>query len=100
MIARCTQCSHAAVGFFCDVPPADFGETVIRRKPLTNRKPPAEAEAVPLAHRAQLAIYREILKPLYPGTEIDCVLVYTEATKVVTLPVELMARSLAELKTK
>lgn len=66
----------------------------------TNRKPPADAEAVPLAHRAQLAIYREILKPLYPGKAVDCVLVYTETAEVITLPVELMSRSLAELKTK
>lgn len=66
----------------------------------TNRKPPADVEAVPLAHRAQLAIYREILKPLYPGKVIDCVLVYTETAEVITLPVELMSRSLAELKTK
>jgi ATP-dependent helicase/nuclease subunit A len=66
----------------------------------TNRKPPAEVEAVPLTHRAQLAIYREILKPLYPGKEVECVLVYTETATVMTLPVELMSRSLAELKTK
>ncbi len=66
----------------------------------TNRKPPTEVEAVPLTHRAQLAIYREILKPLYPGKQVECVLVYTETATVMTLPVELMSRSLAELKTK
>jgi ATP-dependent helicase/nuclease subunit A len=66
----------------------------------TTRVPPMDTEAVPLAHRAQLAIYREILSPLYPGKAIDCVLVYTETATIVTLPVELMARSLAELKTK
>jgi ATP-dependent helicase/nuclease subunit A len=66
----------------------------------TNRMPPSEAEIVPLAHRAQLAIYREILAPLYPGKAIECVLVYTETAAVITLPVELMERSLAELKTK
>ncbi len=66
----------------------------------TNRIPPKDADSVPLTHRAQLAIYREILKPLYPAKTIDCVLVYTETAEVITLPPELLARSLAELKTK
>ncbi len=66
----------------------------------TNREPPKSLESTPLAHRAQLAIYREILKPLYPEQVIDCVLVYTETASVVTLPPALLARSLAELKTK
>jgi ATP-dependent helicase/nuclease subunit A len=66
----------------------------------TNRMPPASVDAVPLAHRAQLAIYREILAPLYPGKAIDCVLVYTETAQVMPLPEAVLARSLAELKTK
>ncbi|MCK8781804.1 double-strand break repair helicase AddA [Rhizobium sp. NTR19] len=66
----------------------------------TNRTPPRDAEQVPLAHRAQLAIYREILRPLYPGKDIECLLVYTETGGVISLSPELMARSLAELKTK
>jgi ATP-dependent helicase/nuclease subunit A len=55
---------------------------------------------VPLSHRAQLAIYCEILRPLYPAKSFECVLVYTESAQVVTLPAELLSRSLAELKTK
>jgi ATP-dependent helicase/nuclease subunit A len=66
----------------------------------TNREPPRDLESIPLSHRAQLAIYREILKPLYPGQRIDCILVYTETAVVVTLPSSLLDRSLAELKTK
>jgi ATP-dependent helicase/nuclease subunit A len=66
----------------------------------TNRIPPTDAWAVPLVHRAQLAIYREILSPLYPDKRIDCLLVYTETAKIIHLPPELMARSLAELSTK
>ncbi|RWX74595.1 double-strand break repair helicase AddA [Neorhizobium lilium] len=66
----------------------------------TNREPPRSPDSVPLAHRAQLAIYREILNPLYPNKTIDCVLVYTETADVVILPHDLLARSLAELKTK
>ncbi|MBW6424568.1 double-strand break repair helicase AddA [Rhizobium sp. XQZ8] len=66
----------------------------------TNRMPPKDAEDVALPHRAQLAIYREILMPLYPGREVDCVLVYTESAALIRLSPELMSRSLAELKTK
>ena len=66
----------------------------------TNRFPPKTPAQVPLAHRAQLAIYREILKPLYPDHPIECVLVYTETAQVITLSDTLMAQSLAELVTK
>ncbi|CDZ51003.1 double-strand break repair helicase AddA [Neorhizobium galegae] len=66
----------------------------------TNRVPPKNLDVIPLSHRAQLAIYREILRPLYPAKNFDCVLVYTESAQVVTLPAELLSRSLAELKTK
>ncbi|CDZ52013.1 double-strand break repair helicase AddA [Neorhizobium galegae] len=66
----------------------------------TNRVPPKTLEDVPLSHRAQLAIYCEILRPLYPAKSFECVLVYTESAQVVTLPAELLSRSLAELKTK
>ncbi|MGY5809348.1 double-strand break repair helicase AddA [Rhizobium sp. LEGMi198b] len=66
----------------------------------TNRVPPRGAEEIPFAHRAQLAIYREILSPLYPGRRIDCVLVYTENASIHTLSQEALALALAELKTK
>ncbi len=66
----------------------------------TNRVSPKTAEDAPLTHRAQLAIYREIMAPLYPGKTVECVLVYTESASVISLSPELMSRSLAELKTK
>jgi ATP-dependent helicase/nuclease subunit A len=66
----------------------------------TNRLPPKSAAQIPFAHRAQLAIYREILAPLYPGKRIDCVLVYTEDASIHTLAESTLASALAELKTK
>ncbi len=66
----------------------------------TNRHPPASEEQTAFSHRAQLAIYREILKPLYPGRAIDCVLVYTESGHAIRLPDDLLSRSLLELRTK
>lgn len=66
----------------------------------TNRVPPASAEAIPFEHRAQLAIYRAILAPLYPGREIRCGLIYTEAAKTYWLEAGVMEASLAELTSK
>jgi ATP-dependent helicase/nuclease subunit A len=66
----------------------------------TNRVPPPTAADIPFAHRAQLAIYREILAPLYPGKRIDCVLVYTEDASIHTLSDSAVLSTLAELKTK
>lgn len=65
----------------------------------TNRSPPRTIEAVPFSHRAQLAIYRELLKPLYPQKEIECLLAYTEAGTVIAVPVANLMRTLADLKT-
>ncbi|KQV20265.1 ATP-dependent DNA helicase [Rhizobium sp. Root1203] len=66
----------------------------------TNRVPPQTAEGIPFAHRAQLAIYRDILSPLYPGKRVDCVLVYTENGSVHTLAPAALASALAQLETK
>ncbi|MGE7370495.1 double-strand break repair helicase AddA [Neorhizobium sp. NPDC001467] len=66
----------------------------------TNRNPPHSETDTPFSHRAQLAIYREILAPLYPDRAIDCVLVYTETGHVIRLSDELLSRSLKELGTK
>jgi len=66
----------------------------------TNRVPPAAPEAIPFEHRAQLAIYRAILGPLYPDREIRCGLIYTEAAKTFWLEPARMDASLAELTAK
>lgn len=52
----------------------------------TNREIPSSAEAVPFVYRAQLAIYRALLQPLYPDHIIQCVLIYTGGPTVLTLP--------------
>ena len=66
----------------------------------TNRVPPAAVSEIPFEHRAQLAIYRAILTPLYPGKEIRCGLIYTEAAKTFWLEAGLLDASLAELTAK
>ncbi|MDX3977816.1 double-strand break repair helicase AddA [Shinella sp.] len=66
----------------------------------TNRVPPGSLQNIPFEHRVQLAIYRAILGPLYPGREIRCGLIYTEAAKTYWLEAGLMDASLAELRSK
>ncbi len=76
------------------------GERVILVDFKTNRVAPRDAASVSLAHKAQLAIYRDILRPLYPGKAFDCVLVYTETAAIVALSGEQLDASLAAIKTK
>ncbi|APO72891.1 double-strand break repair helicase AddA type protein [Rhizobium etli 8C-3] len=79
---------------------AVFDDRVVVLDYKTNRVPPATATDIPFAHQAQLAIYREILAPLYPGKRIDCMLVYTESAAVHTLSERALEMALAGLKTK
>ena len=62
--------------------------------------PPASIAEIPFEHRAQLAIYRAILTPLYQQKKIRCGLIYTEAAKAFWLEADLMEASLAELGSK
>jgi len=66
----------------------------------TNRVAPETAADIPFSHKAQLAIYREILAPLYPGKPVDCVLVYTENAAIYRLSDAALAFALADIKTK
>lgn len=65
----------------------------------TNRVPPRTVGEVPFSHRAQLAIYREILKPLYPEKTVECLLVYTDNASVMALDDASLSAALADLKT-
>src|SRR5690606_9669545 len=44
----------------------------------TNRPAPQVQAEVPFGHVAQMALYRSLLAPLYPGKPIRAALVYTE----------------------
>lgn len=66
----------------------------------TNRDVPASVDDVPSVYRRQLAIYRDLLKPLYPGKQFRSVLIFTEGPAVRVLPDTMLDRSLEELATK
>lgn len=66
----------------------------------TNRTVPGDVGAVPNVYRTQLAIYREILRPLYPAHRFRCILVFTEGPTAIELPEALLDAALVDLATK
>ena len=63
----------------------------------TNRPPPTTIEAVPVAYRAQLALYRELLAPLYPERKIETALLFTEGPFLLALTDEVLQETLQSL---
>ncbi len=64
----------------------------------TNRPPPKAIEAVPFAYRAQLALYRELLAPLYPGRIVETALLFTEGPFLMPMPDSVLDEALQSLK--
>ncbi|MCB8840641.1 double-strand break repair helicase AddA [Aurantimonas sp. VKM B-3413] len=65
----------------------------------TNRPPPETLDAVPPAYVTQLALYRELLKPLYPGRPIGAALLFTEAPRLIAVPAERLDAALKRERT-
>ncbi|RWO60330.1 double-strand break repair helicase AddA [Mesorhizobium sp.] len=63
----------------------------------TNRPAPAALADVPPAYVLQLALYRALLQPLYPGHEVSAALLFTEAPRLIELPPAAMDDALARL---
>ncbi|MBX3579328.1 MAG: double-strand break repair helicase AddA [Rhizobiaceae bacterium] len=63
----------------------------------TNRPAPRAAAEVPDAYRAQMALYRELLRPLYPGRPVRAALLFTEAPRLVEIPDDALDAALARL---
>ena len=60
----------------------------------TNRPPPASIEAVPDAYVVQLALYRRLIQPIYPGRQVRAALLFTETPGLIDLPPALMDEAL------
>jgi ATP-dependent helicase/nuclease subunit A len=58
---------------------------------------PSGSEAVPMAYVAQLALYRALLLPLYPGRAVRAALLYTEVPRLVPLADHRLDAALARL---
>ena len=62
----------------------------------TNRPPPASLDAVPTSYVLQLALYRELLKPIYSDQAIEAALLFTEAPRLIALDAAAMDAALAD----
>ncbi|TGT27122.1 hypothetical protein EN812_34515, partial [Mesorhizobium sp. M4B.F.Ca.ET.169.01.1.1] len=65
----------------------------------TNRPAPKNLAEVPSAYVLQLALYRALIQPLYPGREVTAALLFTEAPRLIELPAGAMDAALARLTT-
>ncbi|TPN84210.1 double-strand break repair helicase AddA [Mesorhizobium sp. CU2] len=63
----------------------------------TNRPAPDSLTQVPPAYILQLALYRALLQPLYPGRAVTAALLFTEAPRLIELPAAAMDDALARL---
>ena len=63
----------------------------------TNRPAPVQFSDVPPAYVLQLALYRALLQPLYPGRKVAAALLFTEAPRLIALPDAALDDALARL---
>jgi ATP-dependent helicase/nuclease subunit A len=63
----------------------------------TNRPAPSGLEDVPPAYVLQMALYRALLQPLYPGRDVSAALLFTEIPRLIALPAEAMEAALVRL---
>ncbi len=63
----------------------------------TNRPPPRRLEDVTASYIAQMALYRALVGPLYPGRKVRAGLLFTETPQLIELPQAKMDDALARL---
>jgi ATP-dependent helicase/nuclease subunit A len=63
----------------------------------TNRPPPRRIEDVPPSYLRQLALYRAVLKKLYPGKPIRAALIWTEVPDLMELSGEVLDAALLRI---
>ncbi len=73
------------------------GDRVLIVDYKTNRPAPQALADVPGAYVAQLALYRQLLEPLYPGKTVQAALLFTEGPYLIDIPVNEMQDALARL---
>src|SRR5690606_1970824 len=63
----------------------------------TSRPPPQTLAEAPQAYVLQLALYRALLRPLYPGRAVRAGLLFTEAPRLMSVPDAMLDEALARL---
>ncbi|WP_422374367.1 double-strand break repair helicase AddA [Roseibium sp.] len=64
----------------------------------TNFHLPEEVSEVPLEYRAQLCVYREMLKQIYPGRDISACLLWTSGPSLMEIPAAMLDETFAGLR--
>jgi ATP-dependent helicase/nuclease subunit A len=64
----------------------------------TNRPAPARIEDADPAYLRQMALYAGVLADVFPGRRIEAALVWTDGPRLMPVPENLMAQTLAELR--
>jgi ATP-dependent helicase/nuclease subunit A len=64
----------------------------------TDRPAPECAEKAPEAYVVQLALYREVLRKIFPNRPVTCALLWTEAPRLMQLPDARLDAALAALQ--
>jgi len=64
---------------------AVVGDTVMIIDYKTNRPPPTEEADVAPAYLAQMAAYRAAIREIYPGKQVQCVLLWTDGPRAMAL---------------
>jgi ATP-dependent helicase/nuclease subunit A len=62
------------------------GDRVLVLDFKTDRPAPQQAEKAPPAYVLQLALYREVLRKIFPDKRVECALLWTEAPLLMALP--------------
>ncbi|GAB4357790.1 MAG: double-strand break repair helicase AddA [Oricola sp.] len=73
------------------------GDRVLLVDYKTNAHPPAGAGQVPDVYLRQMALYRDLVAPLYPGLPVEAFLLYTAGPRMIALPDSLLDAALASL---
>jgi ATP-dependent helicase/nuclease subunit A len=73
------------------------GERVLVVDFKTNRPSPSRIEKADGAYLVQMAVYAAVLRAVFPGRRIEAALVWTDGPKLMPIPEELLASTLAAL---
>jgi ATP-dependent helicase/nuclease subunit A len=74
------------------------GDRVLVLDFKTDRPAPASAASAPRAYVLQLALYRDVLRKIFPKKTVCCALLWTEAPRLVELPEAQLDAALVELE--
>jgi ATP-dependent helicase/nuclease subunit A len=64
----------------------------------TNRPAPGRIEDADFAYRVQMAVYVAVLAEVFPGRKIEAALVWTDGPKLMAVPENIVAETLAALR--